>query len=151
MRSLPLFLLTLLTAQADDVTAQADDVLLHRIRMHSPSAPEGYRKIEFRVGEAALKAFGKWEPDEGKPAAVSRNEAVKLALKSAGIEPGTPGGATLVSLEKVNDYEVGKKTLPAGCSPWFYVIELQNASPAPEGRFFVVTVGGTLAKAVVAD
>lgn len=143
--------LILLTILLTVLATQAGDVLLHRIRIHSPSGKDGSRMIEFRVDEAALKAFGEWEPDDGKPVAVTRNEAVGLVLGSLGIKPGTPEGKALVSLENVNEWEVGKKTLPDGCSPWFYVIELQNASQAPEERFFLVTVGGKLAKAVAAN
>lgn len=135
------------------LTAEGNGVLLHRIDMQVPasSRANGIWKIEFHVDEASLKASGEWEPEYGNAPAVTRNQAVKLALEAAKIEPGTTEGKVLVSLKKVNEWEVGKKTVPAGCSPWFYVVELRHGTPAPEGRFFLVTVGGKVANSSLVD
>lgn len=134
-------------------SANAQDVLMDRVRtMVQPStnvAGPG-EVIEFRVDEAGLKAFGEWEPGGGKEPAVTRNQAVKMALGSAGAGPGAEE-RVLVTLEKVNRWEVGKSIPPAGCSPWFYLIELRDLSKANKVRYFLVTVGGQLAKTNVTD
>jgi hypothetical protein len=128
------------------LTVSAKDVLIHRMHIAVSNGAVGSDTIEFMVDEASLKAFGEWAPGTGKAPAVTRNQAVKLALDSAGLRPAE--GRVLVSLQQINKWEINTKNLPAGISPWFYEIKFQNAQPTSKHRYFIVTVGGVLARAV---
>ena len=110
-----------------------------------------YRSQHFANTDTLAKV-GAWKPGDGKPAPVTRDQAVALAMASAraGGRTDFKESATEVELsEAVLVDDAGEKIrVPRGTCLWFYEITFNKESTEPED-IYVVSMDGKVAIRII--
>lgn len=129
------------------LSVHAEEVILLR---HYLGAKD---RIEFGVPRAELEKIPDWQPRVGRPAPLTRDQALEIAQKAAASEKLEVPDLSLlvVRLEQTNRFEEDliRSLPPTGCR-WFYVVHFKGEDLALKGKYtFLVTMSGKVASKVL--
>ncbi|HEY8962333.1 MAG TPA: hypothetical protein VIM57_09020 [Luteolibacter sp.] len=129
------------------LSVRAEEVILLRHYLG------GKDRVEFGVPRAELEKIPDWQPRAGRPAPLTRNQALEIAKKAAASEKLEVSDLSklVVSLEQTNRFEEDliRGLPPTGCR-WFYVVEFKGGDIALKGKYtFLVTMSGAVATKVI--